>query len=51
MYNSSTHGALGSAFPNAFFDTSAAESMKAFGYDMWIGEGIEAYGTLKVVVN
>jgi len=51
MYNSSAHGALGSTFPNAFFDTCAAESVKAFGYDMWIGEGIETYGTLKVVVN
>jgi len=50
-YPSPTRGALGSTFPNAFFDTSAAESVKAFGYDMWIGEGIETYGTLKVVVN
>jgi len=50
-YPSPTHGALGSTFPNAFFDTSAAESVKAFRYDMWIGEGIETYGTLKVVVN
>ena len=50
-YSSSTFWTLGSTFPNAFFHTTAAESVKAFGYDMWIGEGIKTYGTLKVVVN
>jgi hypothetical protein len=50
-YPSSTVWTLGSTFLNALFHTSAAESVKAFGYDMWFGICVKTYGTPKAVVN
>ena len=50
-YSSPACWTLGSTFPNTFFGTSTAETVKAFGYDMWIGEGIKTYGTLKLLLT
>ena len=50
-YSSPACWTLGSTFPDTFFGTSTAETVKAFGYDMWIGIGVKTDGTFKAVVN